>query len=101
MMTYNYQRTEELLLRLLDLLTFSFSCSEQEEVREFIDVGEYGLAVETLVDIVCEENKCISCEAWGVICELAGIMEIDKGRFEGKLDGQVVEGGNSLSELLG
>ena len=34
-----------------------FSGDEKREVSEFADAEEYGLALETFVDIIFEENK--------------------------------------------
>jgi hypothetical protein len=59
---------------LLSLLSSALSWSEAQEVRDFVDVGEYGLALETLVDIVTEEEKSISAEALRLIIELADSM---------------------------
>lgn len=91
-MTYNYQYIEELLLRLLDLLTSVFTDSEKREVQDFMDAGEYGLALETLVDIVNEENKQISSESLKLVYELAEVMQLDKSVFEDKLHGHVIGG---------
>jgi len=65
---------ESSLTLLLSLLSSALSGSEAQEVRDFIDVGEYGLALETLVDIVTEEEKSISAEALRLIIELADSM---------------------------
>lgn len=76
---------ENLFLNLFGLLGDSFSMSERSEVQEFIDVGEYGIALETLVDIVTEEDKKISNEAMRVIGDLSLVMQLDKNEFEHKL----------------
>ena len=91
MNTYDYQYIEELLLRLLSLLLEVFADSEKDEVRDFIDAGEYGLALETLVDIVIEENKQIPGESLALVCELADVMQLDKKVFEEKLRGHVTD----------
>ena len=90
MMTYNYQHIEDLLLQLLNLLRTVFVDSENSEVQEFIDAGEYGLALETLVDIVNEEDKKISSEAMNIVFEVAKIMQLNKRVFENKLRGHVI-----------
>lgn len=89
MTTYDYQYTEALLLRLLSLLVGVFSNSEKGEVQNFIEAGEYGLALETLVDIVIEENKQISSEILMLVNELAGVMQLDKNVYEEKLHGHI------------
>lgn len=43
----DYQVIENLLARLLSPLVNVFSDSESNKVQEFIDVGEYGLALDT------------------------------------------------------
>lgn len=92
MMTYNYQYIEELLLQLIGLLVSVFTDSEKKEIQEFIDAGEYGLALETLVDIVNEEDKQISIESLKLIYELAEVMQLDESVFEDKLRGHVFDG---------
>lgn len=86
-----YQYIEELLLRLLGLLLAVFTDSEKSEVQDFVDVGEYGLALETLVDIVTEENKQIPSGALNLVCELAEVMQLDKNVFEEKLRDHVTD----------
>lgn len=85
MTNYDYQKTEEFLIQLLGELQKIFSASERNEVQEFIDVGEYGLALETLVDIVTEENKRIPEKTLLLVCKLADMMQLDKSRFKEKL----------------
>ena len=91
MTTYDYRNIEDLLLRLLGLLLEIFTDSEKSEVQDFIDAGEYGLALETLVDIVIEENKQIPGESLALVCELADVMQLDKKVFEEKLRGHVTD----------
>lgn len=91
MTTYDYQYIENLLVRLLGLLLEIFTDSEKGEVQDFIDAGEYGLALEALVDIVIEENKQIPGESFALVCELADVMQLDKKVFEEKLRGHVTD----------
>ncbi|MBD8514276.1 MafI family immunity protein [Photobacterium sp. WH77] len=91
MTTHDYQFVENLLLRLLSLLLEIFTDSEKGEVQDFIDVGEYGLALDTLVDIVIEENKQIPGESLALVYELADVMQLDKKMFEEKLRGHVTD----------
>lgn len=90
-MEQDYQRVEELLSRLLALLAPTFSAEEILEVREFVEVGEYGLALETLVDIVIEESKRIPSEEVNLIYELADAMNLDRKWYEERLCGHVVD----------
>jgi hypothetical protein len=87
----DYQCIEESLLRVISLLSVVFTDSERNEVQEFIDVGEYGLALETLVDIVLEENKQIPGKVLMLVDELADVMKLDKAVFEEKLRGHVID----------
>lgn len=91
MSNYDYQSIENLLLRLRGLLLEIFTDSEKVEVQDFIDAGEYGLALETVVDIVIEENKQIPGESMALVCELADVMQLDKKVFEEKLRGHVTD----------
>lgn len=81
----DFQYIEQLLLKLLMLLTTVFSESEITEVQEFIDVGEYGLALETLVDIIDEEDKLVEHDVQKLVLEAASAMSLDKEVFLGKL----------------
>lgn len=89
MNAYDFQYSEELLRRLLSLLLGVFADSEKDEVQDFMGAGEYGLALETLVDIVLEENKHIPGASLVLICELADVMRLDKKVFEEKLCGHL------------
>lgn len=58
-MEYDYESLENELRTLLESLD-TFSDSEKAEVVRYVDVGEYGLALETVFDIALEESKVIS-----------------------------------------
>lgn len=81
----DFQYIEQLLQKLLMLLKAVFSESEQNEVQEFIDVGEYGLALETLVDIIDEEDKLVEHDVLKLVLEVASAMSLDKEVVIGKL----------------
>lgn len=51
--------------------------SERSEFMRFVDVGEYGLALETLVDIYAEEGKAASPEVIDLIGRLAERMSMN------------------------
>lgn len=91
MMKENYRYIEELFVRLLNLLGTVFAEPELKEVQDFIDVGEYGLALETLVDIVVEEDKQIPGEALKLVKELSVAMLLDESVFDEKLRGRVTD----------
>jgi plasmid maintenance system antidote protein VapI len=51
---------------------------EFKEVSDFIDVGEYGVAFETLCSLLVEENKGITQEKYQKIAELGKVMGIEE-----------------------
>jgi hypothetical protein len=51
--------------------------SEQREVRHFVDHGEYGVALETLVDIFVEQAKVPTDTIVSAIVALANRMSMD------------------------
>lgn len=87
----DYKFIEKLLLRMLSLLVGVFSKSEADEVQEFIDAGEYGLALETLIDIIHEESKSIPQEVVELAKQTAVTMELDGLGVEVRLAGFVVD----------
>jgi hypothetical protein len=76
--TYDYGELEARLNSLLSEGGGWLSREEVQEVREFIDVGEYGLAFETLCGIIVEEDKSISPEVYRQLAELGGLMKMDE-----------------------
>ena len=55
----------------------SFTTSEAAEVEQFLSVGEYGLAFETLCGIATEENKPVPADLCPKVRKLAEQMKID------------------------
>lgn len=86
---YDYKSIENLLSRLLGLLSDVFRESEKSEVDGFVDAGEYGLALETLVDIIFEERHSITVESSELIYELTDLMQMDRKDFQEKLNNSV------------
>lgn len=76
-MSQDYRKLEADILALLVCLQDVLTKEEAQEVRTFIDVGEYGVAFETLCSIIKEEQKSISELAVGHIGHLAQQMNID------------------------
>jgi len=64
---------------------------ESSEIAGFADAAEYGLALETLVDIVVQERKKISVAAFRAICALAESMSIVGSVVTPRLKEQVEE----------
>lgn len=52
----------------------TFSASERSEVEHFIDVDEFGLALETLVAIIVEEKKDVPHWVRRAIYQLSEVM---------------------------
>jgi hypothetical protein len=79
-----------LIEREIDLMLGSvkaeFTVEEEGEVRHFLDVGEYGLVLETFCDIAFERNKKLTGVKLGKIAELAQTMGLDEGTWR-KLKG--------------
>lgn len=78
----HFNQIEILFSKLLQLLVDFFTESEMKEVQEFIDVGEYGVALETLCSIIDEENKVISKEVYDLIAQLGTSMEMGTESWE-------------------
>lgn len=71
---------DEIELLFGDLLNASvpvLSDSELDEIRRYIDVGEYGLALESAVDIYSEERKIPSSDVVILIERLGEMMSMD------------------------
>lgn len=72
----NFDEIEALLSRLLMAAAPVLSETERAEVQRFIDVGEYGLALETAAAIYSEE-KIATAEVVELIGRLAAEMSMD------------------------
>ena len=62
------------LSALVDVLAGELSADERSAIVEFIDVGEYGLALETIVDIFVELERDLPSGALAAITTLSGKM---------------------------
>ena len=76
-MTGKFAQIERLFDELLAASSESLSAGGLQEVRHFIEVGEFGLALETMVDIFAEEKKAIGNNVTSQINDLAREMSID------------------------
>ena len=74
-MNIEYQDVEENFGNLISLLNKSFISKEIDEIKDFVDYGEYGLALDTLIDIIKEENKEINNDIFQYIAKLSNLME--------------------------
>ena len=84
-MDIDFQGIEDLFSQLIISLKEIFSQSEIQEVQDFIDAGEYGLALETLVDVIDEEDKKVSNEILASIQKLTSEMLMNQEALLGKL----------------
>ena len=87
----NFQEIEELLKQLIKSVIGSFQDVEITEVQEFVDVGEYGVALETFVSIVEEESRLISIDSVALVKKSAHLMGMDESSIELKLRNQILE----------
>lgn len=72
----DFTAIEQRFTLVLDALSGELSAAERREVEEFIDVGEYGVALETLSALLVEERKRVSPATFAEIVELADSMGI-------------------------
>lgn len=67
----NFALIEALFLSLLNASKEVLAEAHLAEVQSFIEVGEYGLALETVADIYADEKKTPSAEVVALIEKLA------------------------------
>lgn len=58
-MSARFEMIERLLRAILHDLSGVLTSAERAEVVEFIEVGEYGVALETLAALIVEERKLL------------------------------------------
>lgn len=90
-MNIKYQEIENHLSGLLKALEQIFSSSEIAEFHEFIDYGEYGSALDTVMDIITEENKIINNYVLTKIINIYIIMDLDFDIARNKLSKYIIE----------
>jgi len=86
-----FQDIEKLLNRINESVKDAFQAAEIAEIQDFIDVGEYGVALETCVSIVEEENKFISRNTFSLITKSAQLMHMDEAVIETRLRDKIIE----------
>src|SRR5215218_7979000 len=72
----DYNELEARLGSILLTLGSQLSPEESREVNHFLDVGEYGLALQTLTDLLIEERKKISIGTYNDVVGVAKRMGI-------------------------
>ena len=73
-----YDELEAQLGSILLTLGSQLSFEESREVSHFLDVGEYGLALQTLTDLLIEERKKISIRTYNDVVSVAKHMGIER-----------------------
>lgn len=73
----DYKAIESLLCSLLDTASSIFSSAECEEVQKFIDVGEYGIALETAVAIYSEKKVQLTPNVVAMVEKIATEMKMN------------------------
>jgi hypothetical protein len=90
--TPGFDKTERFLGAILADLTGVLSSAERAEVVQFIDVGEYGVALETLAALLVDENKPITPRIFERIVALADSMALREAIRADALRSQVSPG---------
>ena len=72
-----FEEVELMFKSLLSESKLVLSDLECAEIQEYIDVGEYGIALKTAVSIYVEENKVASDEVKVLVSRLAKEMLIE------------------------
>ncbi|MBS8271379.1 hypothetical protein DYI26_22090 [Halomonas litopenaei] len=78
---------EKIFTEVMTLVSEDLTLSEKKEIEEFSDFEEFGIALETLRDIIWEEDKKISEKAFIKIVEMSKVMRMDSKIFYKKLEG--------------
>jgi hypothetical protein len=73
-----FNQIEAQLESILLTLGPHLSPEERRQVSHFLDVGEYGLALQTLTDLLIEERKKISISTYNDIVEVTKRMGIER-----------------------
>ena len=74
MAAVNHSKILPLFDAILLALNGTLSAEEEREVLDFVEVDEYGVALETLADIIIEEQKSVSPDAFQAIQQLENEM---------------------------
>lgn len=73
----DFREIERLFRELLAQTSVVLNDSERDEITHFVDHAEYGLALETLVDVLFEEDRTPSDNFVERIVTLANWMSMD------------------------
>jgi hypothetical protein len=73
----NFTKIENLFTEILSEVNTEFSQDEIQEISEYLDHGEYGLALDVIVAIIVEEKKELSKTVALLIKKLMEEMSIE------------------------
>jgi hypothetical protein len=88
----HYALLEEHFLRLLPSVLPIMTPSERSFTQEYFDAGEYGLALETVVDNLLREAAPVTDETFQEIASLAALMP---GVVDDQLESLLALGGSA------
>lgn len=80
-----WSELEQLFLELKNMMPEIFSSSEWEEVFSLVRANEFGLALDTFIDICKEEKKEVPKSARDLLVQIAARMEISPSHVLNKL----------------
>jgi hypothetical protein len=76
----DFTKLDDLFARMFYIAS-ELSESEKEEIKEFVDHGEYGLALSTTIAIYREENKRPSEMVYDLVRQIATEMGADEKEY--------------------
>ena len=91
-MEEHYKNLEMLLKILLPLLKYNLDTQDLHDVQEYVDAGEYGVALDLAVAIVIQNDESLSQQAYGLIEELNSLMPLEDSKLMLKLAAKLADG---------
>lgn len=73
-MEEDFDKLEKQFGKLLGLLQPSLDASEKKEIREYINVNEFGVALEALVDILVVKGRALEKEPCTLLHKMANSL---------------------------
>jgi hypothetical protein len=87
----DFERVEKLLELLLTEKSVFSSQEAIDEVRDFIAHGEYGIALDWIVDTAIEDKRAVPDEWLPIVCELTQAMKLDSDSYQSRLKNRIRE----------
>ena len=94
----NYKVIVSKLNELLSLTSEIFTENQIDSVSSLINAGEWNLSIETLCDLLYEEELPITKQAYELLKELGLILNMEKSNWE-ILEPQIVPDYSQLKEV--